>query len=399
MASIRIRRVEGAPVASIRVWLPGGSTAEAAPGLAWVSGRLLVEGTRERDWRRIADEAETRGMSVAADAGYEAQGVAVDALADDWSLALEWAAELIRSSTFPEDRCRWVARQTAADLEQLADHPDVRTSWAFARQLYGPNARGRPLQGSPESLERLTGEQCRRFHAGCLSRGVIVSVAGDVDEIEAGRRALELFGDLPNPSLGAAETAGGVLEAGDLQRVELEEAGQAHWFGGAVTVSRADPAYWPLALVAVVLGAGGGLNGRIPHRVREREGLAYSCRVSTVSGAGRGRGCSSVAVGTSPERAEDVGAAVSDELASLVENGVTATELSEARAYLLGREPFARETARQWATLMAQAELNALPLEDPEWVAERWNGVTEDEVLATARSYLDPARLRVTIGR
>jgi len=410
MAVIRIRRVSGAPVVAVRVWLPGGSTAEAQPGQALLSGRLLLEGTKTRNWRRISDQAEERGIAIAADAGYEAQGLSIDALADDWERALDWAAELVRGSVFPEERCRWLAQQATAELEQLADHPDVKTAWAFDKQLYGSGARGRPLQGSAESLMALGNAACESFHGACLERGAIVTVAGDISESDVDSKVRSLFGDLPNPrpnprpslrpNLGSdsPETIESENESGSRQNVALKESEQAHWFGGAVTVSRTDPDYWALGLLGIVLGAGGNLSGRISHRVRELEGLAYSCGVATVAGAGRDPGSFAVAVGTSPERVGEVGVAVTEELEALLGEGVTQEELRDARAYVLGRAPFARETARQWADLLAQAELFGLPIDDSEWVKARWLAVTEGEILDVARRHLDPRRLKVTVG-
>ncbi len=398
MTAIRIRRVLGAPVVAVRVWLPGGSTVEWQPGQALLSGRLLLEGTQTRSWRRISDQAEERGIAITADAGYEAQGLSIDALADDWERALDWAAELVLGSVFPEERCRWLARQAAAQLEQLADHPDVKTGWAFDKQLYGSGARGRPLQGSAESLERLDGAACGSFHGSCLERGAIVTVAGDISESAVDTKVRSLFGGLPNPRSDPRRPMDGGGETAARQEVELEESEQAHWFGGAVTVSRRDPDYWALGLLGIVLGAGGNLSGRITHRVRELEGLAYSCGVSTISGAGHEAGCFRVAVGTSPDRVAEVGVAVTEELEALVREGVTQEELRDARAYVLGRAPFARETARQWADLLAQAELFGVPIDDHDWVAERWRAVTQDEMLEVARRHLDPRRLRVTVG-
>ena len=118
-----------------------------------------------------------------------------------------------------------------------------------------------------------------------------------------------------------------------------------------------------------------------------------------MSASGRGPGSFTVAIGASPDRLDEVSTAVADELAALLRGGVTATELEEARAYVLGRDPFLRETARQWANLLAQAELFELPLADPAWVAERWGEVTEVDLLKVARRYLDPKQLRVTVGR
>ena len=57
-AEIRVRRVEGAPVVAVRLWICAGARREPIPGQALLTGRMLTEGTRTRDWRRIADDPE-----------------------------------------------------------------------------------------------------------------------------------------------------------------------------------------------------------------------------------------------------------------------------------------------------------------------------------------------------
>jgi hypothetical protein len=56
---ICVRRVEGAPVVAVRLWLCAGGRRELIPGQALITGRMLTEGTAGRDWRRIADDAES----------------------------------------------------------------------------------------------------------------------------------------------------------------------------------------------------------------------------------------------------------------------------------------------------------------------------------------------------
>ncbi|MEO8197590.1 MAG: insulinase family protein, partial [Thermoanaerobaculia bacterium] len=141
----RLKRIEGAPVVAVRLLLAGGARSEAIPGQALLTGRLLTEGTARRSWERIAAEAEGRGMILSSFGGYETHGLSIDALAADWRLALEWIAELLFESTFPEERLRWLARQATAELEAQADQADLWTARAFGEQLYAPHPRGRPL--------------------------------------------------------------------------------------------------------------------------------------------------------------------------------------------------------------------------------------------------------------
>jgi hypothetical protein len=78
--------------------------------------------------------------------------------------------------------------------------------------------------------------------------------------------------------------------------------------------------------------------------------------------------------------------------------GIEDAELEEARAYLLGREPFRRETARQWANLLTEAEHYGLPLADPEERKAELNALDKPAVEAAARRHVSPERLRVTVG-
>jgi zinc protease len=394
---VRVRRVPGVPVVSVRVVLPGGGRLETVPGQAWVAGRMLAEGTRRRDWRRIAEDLEDRGMILATGGTFEAVGLSLDALAGDWERALAWAAELALEPSFPEDRCAWVRRQTAAELESLGDQPEVRTAWTFNEQLYTPHPRSRRLQGDAASLAALTAADCAALHAGSVGRGAVVTVAGEVDEEAVAARVEGLFGGVGAGGGAAPEPpapAGGEAR----RRVELRGADQAQLYLGHLTVPRAHPDLAALELLAVILGAGSGLTGRIPTRIREQEGLAYAASAQTVAGAGLDAGRLVAYLATSTATVEQAERGVVEELRRLLADGVGEEELAEARGYLLGREPFRRETARQWADLLAEAAFYGLPVDDPEWRRQALEAPDRAAVEAAARRHLRPDALKVTIG-
>ena len=91
-------------------------------------------------------------------------------------------------------------------------------------------------------------------------------------------------------------------------------------------------------------------------------------------------------------------ASARDELARFLADPIPEEELADARSYLLGREPFRRETARQWADLLAASLHLGLPLDDPGWHAGLVAALSAEEVGAAARRHLDPSRLIATIG-
>ncbi len=407
-ALLRVRRVPGPPVVAVRSWLRGGGRVEPAPGVALITGRSLSEGTARSDWRELADRSEALGAAVGSAASFEAHGATVDVRSVHWREGLDWAVDLLLEPSFPEDRCRWMARQAASELDSLRDQPEVVTGWAFLEQLFTPHPRCRPIQGTAESLAAIGSEECRAFHDRARAHaGPTFIVAGDLDEAAAREYLGELLAargvDL-GPADGEPTVPGGFPEPpapeGLPERhrtITLPPGDQAHLFAGCLTVRRDHPDRHALELLGVILGAGAGLSGRLPERVREREGLAYTVYVQTLVGAGLDPGRLVVYIGTGPDTVEQAERAVREELGRLVEDGATAGELEDARSYLLGREPFRRETARQWADLMGEAVLYGLPA-DPAWRRERLERVDGEELAAVARRHLAPARLAVTVG-
>ena len=83
---LRVRHLPGPPLVSFRARLRGGVLNEKEPGLALLTGRMLAEGTRRRDWRRIVVDAENYGMYLQSFTSGESIGVSIDALAADADL-------------------------------------------------------------------------------------------------------------------------------------------------------------------------------------------------------------------------------------------------------------------------------------------------------------------------
>jgi zinc protease len=136
----------------------------------------------------------------------------------------------------------------------------------------------------------------------------------------------------------------------------------------------------------------------LPHRLRELEGLAYAASADAVAGAGLDPGRLLIYAGTAAESLGRAQRCVLEEIDRLLDLGVSDTEVEEARSYLIGREPFRRETARQWAELLADAELYGEPVDDPEWRLGRWRAASRGSVEAALRRHIRPSDIKITVG-
>lgn len=394
-----VKRVGHMPIIAVRLWLRGGARQESIPGQALITGRILAEGSHHRGWREIAEDAENLGMILQSFGSYETIGVSIDALAGDWEKALDWLAELVLEPSFPAERCDWLCRQAEGELESLMDQPEAKTGRAFLEQLYDPHPYSRPLQGSGESLGRIEAEHCRELHHRGLGWGGLAVVTGQIDEDAVQSRLDGLFQDLGGDAEGVP-TLDAPTGLGEPHReVTAGEADQVHIYAGHLTIPRRHPDTVALSLLAVVLGAGAGMSGRLPERIREQEGLAYHVDVATYAGAGLDAGRLVTYVATSPKTAAAAEQALREELTRLLESGIKDDELEEARSYLIGRDPFRRETARQWADLLAEARFYGLDSDRAEWVVKKLQATQREDVEEAARRWIRPDELKVTVGR
>lgn len=397
---IQLQRLPGAPVVALRAWLPGGARSEQIGGQALITGRLLAEGSQRRSWRRLAREAEERGMVLESFGGHEAIGISIEALARDTERALDDLAELLLEPALPATRFRSLKRQASAELESQRDRPELRTGRAFLEALYAPHPRSRPLQGSRESLRRLTGDDCRDWYRRALSTGIQIAVAGRIDEqaVDQGLRArLACWATCDErPAITPAPPPPPGPSARRLH-VALPPGEQAHLFCGHLSVPRAHPDRPALMLLGVVLGAGAGCRGRLVERIRERQGLAYEVDVATAAGAGIDAGRFTVYAGTTAKNLRRTERALRDELERLLERGIGRDELEEARGYLVASLPLRIETAGQIADRLIEAAFYG-PGVRPETLAASWRSLSLEAVMAAAHRHLHPDKLAVVAG-
>jgi zinc protease len=153
---------------------------------------------------------------------------------------------------------------------------------------------------------------------------------------------------------------------------------------------RRDPEFMPASIGNNILGQF-GMMGRIGDVVRERSGLAYYA-YSSLS-AGLGPGSWEVSAGVNPENLKKASGLIQDELKRFIQEGVTAEELADTKANFVGRLPLSLESNGGVANALLNIERHQLGLDYYHRYRDLVNEVTTEEVLATARKFIDPEKL------
>ena len=386
------------PVVSFGVLLPAGAAVEedARAGLAVLTGDLLESGAGGRSGARIAEELEGLGVLQDSAVSWDSTHVGFTALRSTLEPAAEILADLLLRPAFPEDEVARLRTERLAAIAQRRSSPGTLANEVALRFIY---ARGSPyarsLGGVPESVEGLTRQDVREFHATrYLPAGATVIAAGDLSADEAAGLAERAFGGWVGAPAAGGEGENRANPGGaGIVLVDRPGSVQAEIRVGHVGISRADPDFFAVTIMNQVVG--GAFSSRLNLNLRERHGFTYGVSSSFAPRRGPGPFLVSTAVQT-----EVTGPAVMEilrELRGMREGPVTQEEMDDTRSYLAGVFPLRLETTTGIATRLAQLALYGLPDDYFDHYRERILEVSAEDVLRAARAHLRPDDLSIVV--
>jgi zinc protease len=385
------------PVVVAEAFVRNGRLLEPAAqaGVAHLTGALLDEGTDKHTGPEIAELIEDVGGSL----DLTSTGGAVQVLSADRSLGLKLLFECLARPAFPEDA---VARQKLRLLTEIDDQerqPEVKAQMAYDALVYGQHPFARPDLGTHQSVEKLTRADLVAFHRRLFApNNTILAVVGDfdsskvVDEIQALCREFEWKRkELPPPVVPPAAMPHTFTQ----KILAMPRAEQLHFYMGHLGIRRSDPNYYKLLVMDYVLGTGPGFTDRLSARMRDREGLAYTVSANITSSATEEPGLFTCYIGTEPRNFARVKQTFLDELNRLRQAEPTASEVEDAKKYLLGNLPFQLTTNARIARQLLSIERYSLGFDYFERYQKAVAAVTPADIKRVAEQYLDPKRMVV----
>ena len=363
---------------------------ESKAGQAIMASRLLDEGTETRSSFEIADAIESVGGAIEADGSFERLVVSAGVLNKDIGLGLELLSDLLIRPVFPQEYVDKEKERTLAEIVSAQDRPQVVAGWAFNELVYQDHPLHRPAHGYPETVERLERNDLFEFHKKYfLPNNVILSVVGDFrvsellpkieDALGSWRARPIVFPTYPEP----------VRQSGKRTKFIQMPAQQLNIYLGHLGVKRTNPDYYALQILDTILGGGAGFTARIPQRLRDELGLAYTSFASITMTAGLDPGRFVAFIGTSPENMKLATEGLVNEIRRITEEPVTAQELQDAKDYLTGSFVFAFEASPQIARFLIHAEVYGLGFDYVEKYLEYIRRVTIEDISRVAKMYLD----------
>lgn len=380
------------PLLTLRLVVKSGAEADPPDlgGTAQLVAGLLSQGTTRRSARQIAEAIDLMGGSIENAAEWDNSFVSLTVLSDHTQLAFDLLAEMARQPTFAPAEIERRRTQTLSALEVLRDDPAYMADAVFDVLVYSGTPYGHPLDGTEESVRRLTQHDLQTFHTQHYRpSNCILAAVGDITPSQAATLAEKFFGEwgkgqTPQRLPGVAA----VTSSRRIVVIDKPDAVQTEIRVGNLAIRRNSPDFYALTAANQILG--GPAANRLFKALRSQQGLTYGASSDLVCQRGLGTWVAKTSTRTA-ETARSV-RQVLDQMQRLRDHPVTDDELRTAQSYLVGHLALEFESSDNIASRVLELMVHDLPLDYWNRFPQNIQALKTEDLLTATRRYLDPER-------
>ena len=377
--------VPGSRSLTIGYWVAVGSRDEQPGhiGSTHFLEHLLFKGTQTRSALDIAISFDSVGGEHNAMTAKEYTCYYAKVQDRDLSMAVEVLTDMLTSSLLDPAEFETERGVILEELAMADDDPADVASERFFEAVLGDHPLGRPIGGSPETIQAATRAAVwEHYRANYRPQDLVVTVAGAVDHdvlVAEVTRALARAGwDLGEYAapVGRRTDRPAIISQGEPVTIVRRPLEQANLLLGVPGLVASDDRRVTMSVLNSIFG--GGMSSRLFQEVREKRGLAYS--VYSFAPAYSDAGIFGMYAGCTPAKAGQVAELMLSELHRLAEHGVTADEMKRAAGQLSGASALALEDSDTRMSRLGRSELTLGEFADLDESLRRLSLVTADDV-------------------
>jgi zinc protease len=366
-----------------------------------MTGALLMRGTKNRTRQQIQDEMVKLNAQLNVTGGVSGANATIQTTTENLIPALRLAAEMLREPSFPDSEFDSAKKQRIAGIENRRTEPGALAPLALERALNPvPKNDVRYVGTIDEQMEdagKVTLDDVKKFHAQFYgaSHGELV-IVGQFDPAALSKTAAELFGNWPSPATYQRITVKFEKTAPVNVKIETPDKQNAT-FTAALRLPMSDTdADYPAMVLANYM-FGGSITGRVPDRIRNREGLSYGVRSNFAApppADGNAARFGGTAI-SNPKNSPKVEASFRDELAKTLATGFTADEVATAKKAIRDQRRVDRSQEQALLRLIATREDADRTLAWDAQMDAKLDALTVDQVNAAFRRHVDASTLSI----
>lgn len=351
--TVVVQRSTVVPAVAMQLFWPGGLLADepGKQGVANAVATMLTRGTKHRTADQIAEAVEDLGATLDATGGNNTAYASATALRDDWPVVLDLLGEVTTEPAFDDEEWDKLKTRLLAAIDREGETWIGELREAFRGEYFGDHPWSSVTLGKREVVESLTAEDLRAFHDARLNASqAVLSVVGDVEPEAVYEAARRVFGVLPRRSDEVFKPLSPVTPGAKIVQVQTTKPATAFYIGFGPGVSRDDPAYPALSVLATVMSDFPA--GWLEQELRGRgPGLVYSVGASVWSGLVPGN--MAVIFNTSSPQAVEALQRTMSVIRRAKAGDFDPADIERAKAKVLTREFFSKQSLDNRAMLNA----------------------------------------------
>ncbi|MFA4016386.1 MAG: hypothetical protein RUDDFDWM_001489 [Candidatus Fervidibacterota bacterium] len=383
-------------------WLKAGSIrdVEGKRGLANITVKMLIKGTRKYTWQQIAEELESLGAHIWTWCSCDFCGVGLRCLPKHFDRCLSILSDVLTQPSFPKEEFVKCKSRIVTELRTWDDNPWVVAKKVLLRLLYPETHPYRYFpEGEVEDIEGLNVDELREFHSRWyLPHMTTFAIVGDIscDEVFSSVERHFSGWNVGDKPVDDEKVEDPQPQPPRFEVRTISDRSQAVVMLGQLCISRSNPDYYALNVFNCILGGSAGI-GRLFNRVRGIEGLAYSV-YSSIS-THLCRGTFTVAAGVAPESVKRAIESMRHQISAMfTDEPPTYEELSDAINYIVGSFAFSIETNGGIANAIARAYSMGLGVDYINRRCEIYRSITLEQVIEAARKHINPDALSIAVA-
>jgi zinc protease len=358
-------------------------------GVADLTANLLTKGTSTRTATRIAEEVESLGGELESSARWDATTVSVGVMSEKISPAMAILSDVVQSPTFKSEEIERLRQQYIDSLTLSLDEPSSIARFVSAKVLYGDGLYGHPLQGTLESLKRISRPDISKIHRLFYRPdNAILVIGGDISAEAGFTLAKRFFGYWPKPMnripVPLATTTIEHHASGRVLVIDKPDAGQAAVYLIRRGIDRRNPDYYRGIVTNSVLS---GYSGRLNQEIRIKRGLSYGAGSSL--DPRRNIGPFVATAQTKNESGAEVAGLLINEVERLVTSPPAENELTPRKSVLIGEFSRQLETVNGLVSRISSLALYGLSLDEINHYIENVQLINSADVQKFASTKLD----------
>ena len=383
------------PTLEMRVLVGGGSSADGEKsGIASLSYDMLMKGAKGFDAGQIAEEFDSRGASMYANASTDYGSINLASLTKHLGDLFPIYKSVLFSPTFPEDELRKLKSQYKTGLMSQKSNPGTLASRLSKVVLWGADSPYAKFE-TEESIESITIDDVKDYyHKYFNPNNVTIAVSGDISN-DLKKKIYGIFSDWKTDSQEKFIAKNIKTNPKPKGVYFIPRPGSVQTTISIITNSLEykSPKFERVRLAGSVLGA--SFTGRLFRTLREKysftytpHGYVYSNKYLNMFVAG---------ADVKKEVTDSSITVILEQMKDIRDNGISSEEFSSIRKYVIGNRLMSFESSNAISNMIQNADFKGVNTSRLEKYTEILEGLRPSDIQNVYKYILNPDNAQIIV--